>query len=101
MGLDGWLDAGVWFMSEVNYVFGCLYLKTSENDTKSRKYFQAQIESDRMLTRGYIARISSRRSDSEGLRLQKLEIRELLLAGADSESWCRKINNERYPLCIW
>ena len=42
-------------MSEVNYVLGRSYLEASENDTKSREYFQAQMQLNRTLrTRGYI-----------------------------------------------
>ena len=55
MGIDRWLDAGVSFMNKVNYLLGRLYLEISENNTKSKEYFQAQIRSDRTLrTRDYI-----------------------------------------------
>ena len=46
MGLDRWLNAGAWFISEVNYVLGRLYLEASENNIKNRKYFQAQMQLD-------------------------------------------------------
>ena len=51
-------------MSEVNHVFGHLYSEASENNTKSRKYFQAQIQSDQTLrARDYIV-----------LEIKKLEL---------------------------
>ena len=55
MGLNRWLDASEGFMSEVNYVLGRSYLESNENNSKSREYFQTQMQSNRMLkTRGYI-----------------------------------------------
>ena len=45
IGLDKWLDVNAWFMIEVNNNLDRLYSKASENNTKSRKYFQAQIYS--------------------------------------------------------
>ena len=42
-------------MSEIDYVLGRSYLEASKNNTKSRKYFRAQMQSDQtMKTRGYI-----------------------------------------------
>ena len=52
---DKWLDVGALFRRKVNYVLGRMYLEISENNTKSRKDFQAQMQSDWTLrTKGYI-----------------------------------------------
>ena len=71
-------------MSEVNYIFGHSYLEVNKNNTKSKEYFWAQMQSDQTLTRGYIAKTSSQRCNSRGLRLKKLEVRGLAAAEANS-----------------
>ena len=62
MGLDGWLDTGLWFINEVNYVLNRSYPEISENDWRAilkeknipeHKYDQAKCLS--IITRGYIA----------------------------------------------
>ena len=37
MGSDGWLDAGVWFMSEVNYVLDRLYSEVGEKQYQKQR----------------------------------------------------------------
>ena len=101
MGPDRWLDVGAKFISEVNYVLGRLYSEGNENNTKSKEYFQAQMQSDQMLIKGYIARTLSQKSNSRSLRLKRLEVKRLVSAGANSKSWYRKINSKRYLFYIW
>ena len=45
IGLDGLLDIGAWFISEVNYVLDYSYSEINESNTKSKEYFWAQIQS--------------------------------------------------------